>query len=136
MGDGEVVHVRLSVEGGGGDRKVHEFKAGKGALHEFSHAFSRTDFGEFGGLAEDDRVCDGGANAEDPTRTAQAALVFHIGHINVVVRFAELKSDAVGRGHDLKVAADQGVQLFEGESEIAMAVAWDLIAVGLKGKCA
>ena len=132
--DGEVVHVGLSVKGGGRNGEVHQLQAWECALNEFGHAFAGTDFGERGSLAEDDGVGDIGADAEDPAGTAQAALVFDLGGVEVVVDLLELERDAVGRGDDFEIAADEGVEFAEGVGEVGVAIGGDLVAAGVEGK--
>src|ERR1039458_2504637 len=106
-GDGEVMHVRLGVESGGRDRKGHELKAGKGALHKLGYPLGRAYFDELWRLAEDDRISERGADAQYPSRTPQAALVLYLSRVDVTVRFVELESDGVGWGHNLEVTRSE-----------------------------
>jgi len=132
--DGEVVHVRLGVERGGRDRKVHELQAGKGALDKLGDTLGGADFDQHRRLAQEERIGDRGADAQDPSRTPQAALVLYLSRVDVTVRLAELESDGVGRGHNLQVTPDQSIQLSESRRQVEMPVGRNLIPGGLEGK--
>ena len=119
---------------GGWDREMHQFQTGESALDKLGNALSRADLDERRSLAQDERVSDRGSHAKDPTGTAQATLVLHLGGIDVIVSLAELQSDSIGWGDDLEVAADQGIKFFEGDCKIAMIVFWDLAPVRFEGK--
>ena len=80
------------------------------------------------------RVSERGADAKDPSRTPQAALVLYLSRIDVTVRLAELESDGVGWGHNLQVAPDQSIQLPESGSQVPMPVGRNLVPGGFEGK--
>src|SRR5580692_326826 len=57
-GNGEVVHVRMSMKRGGRNGQMHELHAGQRALNQFCHTFGGADFDELRRLTEDQRVSD------------------------------------------------------------------------------
>ena len=122
------MHIRLGVQRGGRDRKVHQLQAGQGALDQLANPLGRADFKQLRSLAQQNRVGERGTDAEDPSRTPQAAFALHVGQINVRLGPAELESDAVRWSHDFEVTPDQRIHIPEGGGKVAMPVLRNLVA--------